>query len=425
MKRIGNFSDALARWMGSAAGWVSFAVTAAALRLIWLSDMQYKADQMSLIRSIREAGSLPWNPFTPISDHAGIAHSPGLIYLVHWLSFGSSDPVAYVGIIAGISVLSIVVPLILLRQADVRLRIPFVVAAVSPALFVYSRDIWTPALLSAWVLFCIGFYWAAQEMKQSVWKRLLFFLSGFCLVMTGHMYLPGVLVALVVLGVFFTYWVSDRKRWRGLLDWGVGAAVGWITFLPYVVGHLMRDPRAFGSGGQLKSYAQVKLLPIFSNLLTLPSSFRLYFAYVRTHWFEDQGSGMEIAAYALCSLFLLLGAVLILICFYRALTLLYTQRRRVLKNDPLLVAAIITMISNAVALVFLGLGSPFHYWLAVIPLSFVVLAFGFDQNKRLLGGALVLHFLFCVSFLGLVHHLEGYPGEYGDSYRKVELKKSE
>lgn len=396
--------------------WIAIIIVMAAVgRCLFIHDMEYKYDEQVTVQTISRLSWDQWTPLAPVSDHSGIAHSSGFFYLVRALTLGS-DPLSIAHTIILINVLSIVLPLWWLRRTEVA-ELYFALCATSMTLILGSRKIWVPDLQAPWI--CLGIAGAiAGASRHSRTGLPLAALGSFCLVMSGHMYLPGAFVAAIA-GVAGSVAYAVSRRWKQLVGWLVGGLLGCATFIPWLHAMLLNSPGARGeSHGETAALSFDAWWSAMRMGMTVHTPYDVYQLYLEPHkeWMQEHGSSLWMFA-ARCSIKLAYAAGFILLvgAAYRII-----RNWRETLRDPLLLSGCCVLIAIPLALFFSKLGTYIHYWLPAVPLVYYLLAWAATRGavvwRWLTIFTCCMSWLAAVSFLMLVHDNHGLPGEYGESY---------
>lgn len=395
--------------------WVwAIMVQALLSRCVLLSDMEYKFDEQEAVSLIARADLAHWTPLGPVSGHAKIAHSSGFHYLLHCLA-PYYEPLGIVATIAALNAVAIAVGVFLLRESK-RYVYTFALCSTSLALILGSRKIWTPDLQAAWVCLSIGLLGLSISRTQ-LRAFPLAACSAFCLVMVGHMYLPGVYVAAVGCAAVCLAFITTR-RWLHLVGWISGAVLGWSTFIPWAIAMLRRVPGTHAAAAPTRVYDLERWLSALRTGLTIHTPYDVYQLYLapEREWIQRSqscpwlGSTLVLIWAACCA-----GLVVFAFAIWTTVA-----RWRAAFRDPLTLTAIALLLTMPLALYLAGLGTYLHYWLATIPFYYYWISWAVVRSARvwrwLVIGLCSSSLLAAVSFAGLVHKYDGLPGEYGQSY---------
>ncbi len=395
--------------------WI-LAATAAAIvpRFLWLSDMEFKGDELQSANGIANLRLSHWTPLAGISAHSGFVNSSGFGYLLHCL-VPNGQPLSMVAAVAAFNAFAIVVPLWWLRRSP-HFLFTFAMCGTSMALILGSRKIWAPDLQAPWVCLSIGLLGASLDRSRK-WAAPFASLAAFCLVMAGHMYLPAVFVAAVG-GIAVTAAHVVSKRWKQTAAWIIGAIAGWATFIPWAVMMVSGAPGTRGASSAAREFRIAQWVDSLKMGLTLPTPYNVYTLYLEPSldWMFNHRPSLWLN---LTLAWIAVACVIAITLFAAAIWSAITCWRDAIK-DPLLLTAIALFVAMPVALFTARLGTYLHYWFAVIPFFYYWIAWAVTQKSRLWQkltvAACVASLLADVCFAGLVHENRGLPGEYGQSY---------
>lgn len=390
-------------------------------RLIFLDDMAYKSDEAGFVRNLQELASHPYNPLTPISGHAGVAHSSGFFYLLYVLAFGHTDPISLVTAIAVFNVLILIIAGALSWNSKGRetLWMMTVLTAANWGAILHSKKIWTPELMVPWSVLCLVFAVLAFEKKRTPREQTGFMLaSSFSLMMGGHMYLPGGLVGAIVGLSLWIILLSERRK-RLAWGWFAGGALGVVTYLPWLIRVLSHAEGTWGKTAEGFPFGIEYISRVIRMFFALPSPMQVFFLYVK----PDSRGIIEATSWGVGYLLLFfawagsaLGWLLHLYSWYRIWIL-----RKDVKRDPLVLSCVILSVGFPLGLIITRLGAPFHYWLSMLPFTLYLLVWAIGRSSerwiRLTWVFAGLHVAAALFFFLAVHQMGGLRGEYGKSYR--------
>jgi hypothetical protein len=211
------------------AGLVLALALGAVLRLVWVGDMEYKADEDWTFRQAREAARGGQWPRLGMPASAGPLNPGPSVWLFVLLGevTGCDDPTQ---LARGVQVLSILA-LVSLAAFAVFLvpageREPWLwaaaLASVNPTAVLLHRKIWPPSLLPLFTLVLLAGWWR----RDRLWGAVLWGLVG---AVVGQVHMAGFFLA-----AGFVLWAAlfDRRRvnWRG---WLLGSCLGALPLLPW------------------------------------------------------------------------------------------------------------------------------------------------------------------------------------------------
>jgi hypothetical protein len=202
----------------------------AVLRLAWVGDMEYKADEAWTFREVSAAvrdGS--WPKFgNPCS--AGPLN-PGMsvwVFVLLGKATGCQDPtqlargVQFLSLLAIAALIAFAVLLVPSKEREPWLWAA-ALAAVNPTAVLLQRKIWTPSVVPLFSLALLAGWWR----RERFWGAFVWGLVGACL---GQIHLGGFFLA-----AGFVLWAAlfDRRRvaWGG---WLLGSCLGAVPLVPWV-----------------------------------------------------------------------------------------------------------------------------------------------------------------------------------------------
>lgn len=399
---------------------IAAAIAAAAvLRLLWLSDMEYKADEAAMFAR-SQSGDLP---ATGLPSGAGI-RNPGMsvwAFVVLARGLGIHDPLALARVVAVLGVLAVVaLAVFALRWVPFGEREPWLWAvglvAVNPLQVVFERKIWAQSLLPLLSMGMLAGWWRRDTRAGALAWGLL----GAWL---GQIHMSGFFLA----GGFAAWTALFRRagvRWRWWLAGSVLGALTLIGWLRYLVSTDDPSVRSLKSIVRLDFWRYWIVDSLGVDLrFSLGGSFRDFLAGPHLSGTSTYLVGLLYASLAL------LG-VAVAVTAARAL-----WPRRAALRDLASVRALLagggTQTGLALAAALLGFGILLtlsgaivyrHYLLVAFALPFVSLALaalvgGPRRGRGLLAALCLGQALLSLSFLAYVHDHGGVPGQdYGVAY---------
>jgi len=386
----------------------------ALLRLVWLSDMEYKADEATMF-GLSRAGDFPG---TGLSSGAGI-RNPGMsvwAFVLLGRGLGLDDPVALARAVAVLSIVAFAaLAAFALRWVAVGEREPWLWAvalvAVNPLGVMFERKIWAQSLLPLLSLGVLAAWWRRDSRAGALAWGLL----GAWL---GQVHMSGFFFA----GGFAAWTALYRRRgvrWRW---WLAGSALGALTMIPWLRYLLETDDSS------VRSLKSIVRLDFWRYWIMDAVGVDLRFSLGEDFGaFLSSPNGTHLVG-ALYGALALLGLA-VLAAAGRALW----PRRAQLRDRSLLRALLAgagTQTGLALAAALLGFGLMLtlsgaivyrHYLMVAFALPFVSLALAGLAAGRLgrvlLAGLCVGQALLSLSFLLYVHEHRGAPnGDYGVAY---------
>ncbi len=221
----------------------------AVLRLIWLSDIEYKADEDYSMHIAREVGQTePW-PATGMPSSVGIPNfglSAWLFVFVGRVFSVETPP----DLARGVAVLSIVamglyVPFVRGFVAESEREVWYwggAMMAVNPLAVFLHRKIWPPALFPLFTLALLA-GWLRREKPMGA---LTLGVGG---ALAGQLHMSGFFLSAAFVGWCLLF---DRHsmRWGW---WLLGSCVGALPILPWII-TIVEHPEFLDSGSQQASW---------------------------------------------------------------------------------------------------------------------------------------------------------------------------
>jgi hypothetical protein len=213
------------------AWWALVAILAvgAVLRLVWLDDIEYKADEEWTWRHVHAAGTTEPLPWVGMPTSAG-PENPGMslwVFLpLRWLGDGPVELARGVALLSIAALVLMVVFACTVVPASERELWLWAAAlwAVNPLSVVHHRKIWPPstfALLATSFLIC----WWRRERR----------LSAFCWGILGSILAQiNPSAGFFAAGFALLAWLSGRSR-VAWWSWFAGSALGSLPLIPWLV----------------------------------------------------------------------------------------------------------------------------------------------------------------------------------------------
>lgn len=386
------------------------------LRLIWATDMEWKADEIWMYNTAQAIaqGRQPW-PWLGMANSAGVSN-PGLsVWVFAALAHLAKTPVGLVRWVQGLNSLAL-----WLLFAWAHWHLPdrreraiwlngIVLAAVSPLAILFSRKIWAQDLLPIWaVLFWLGHWYRHRRWGAGVW--------GVLSALIGQVHMSGFFLAAAVWGWTLYHHIRahtlHQVRW---LSWLGGTLLGLLPLIPWLV-YLV-------SAASPTSRTWVALLvpKFFLHWLTTSLGINLGYALGRHFWTDflpwplvgQQPTYLVAIAHALLLGLGLWGLADWVRSQPRPLTVLLAPGL-----TGLGIGLRAAGLGTGLLFALVGLPTPVHYLIVAFPWPFIWLASLFpDQGWRwgvILGSQLFL----AIAFLLLIHQTGGFgDSDYGLVYR--------
>jgi len=386
---------------------------AAALRLVWIEDMEYKGDEKLLFELSQTVGRTTAWPMTGTLSGVGVVN-PGLSvwnFVILARISRAANPLELTRAVQIVNVLSVLALFgFVLRWLTREDREPWLWAAamvsVNPFSILFSRKIWEPDLVLPFCLLAIlGFLNRASFLGAVSY--------GFFGALVGQVHMSGFFFSL---GLVIWLAVFDRKNvnWLG---WFAGSVLGAIPLLPWVV-IVLNQP----SGVQGWAWRNV-------------FKFEFY-----RHWVEDTfGLGLDYSLGPHFSAFLKFpiigasptyGVLLLHVGLWAAMIWFLVRwawgfwRNKTSAPDSASTAhlrdgtfwtmgALLTLSGFIIYRHYLNVIRPIEFlWLACVALHYV------PRPRVFLLTVWVLQLLLSISFLSYIHQNCGArDGDYGTAYR--------
>jgi hypothetical protein len=398
----------------------------AVLRLVWVEDIEYKADEQWTFEHATNVGrGEPW-PQRGMPSSTNLDH-PGLslwLFVLLARTFAVEEPTQLARAVQVLDITAIVLLLAFVLwavPAEEREAWLWAVAllSVNPFMVLFQRKLWLPSILPLFsLLFLLGWF-----NRRSRWGGFLWGLLGACL---GQIQLAGFFFA----AGFLLWAVLFDRRGVAWGSWLAGSCLGVVPMLPwlhYLVtagGRQAAPPRAWRN----------LLTPRFW-LMWLSEPFGLGLDYTLGPHFDaflafPSLGGQPTYLVGVLHLPLLAGYVLTLL---RAVRLCWRRRRRLVqrwigRESPTAFTLAAAWWGFGGLLTLSTLPVYRHYLLLLFPLEFVWLARLVLPDKEEGAASLklrrtalvclcVAEFLLSVCLLGYLHVNGGAPGgDYGTAY---------
>jgi 4-amino-4-deoxy-L-arabinose transferase-like glycosyltransferase len=388
----------------------------AALRLVWIGDMEYKVDEAYLFHKTQVVGVTEGWPWLGQPSGVGL-RNPGLsvwVFVVLARMFGADNPT---GLARAVEVLNLAALALLvgfgLRAVSRREPEPWLwsaaLVALSPVAVLFSRKIWAQSVLPFFTMLVLIAWWR----RRTAWGAFAWGLLGACL---GQIHMSGFFFAAGLL-----LWTAglDRRsvRWG---PWLAGSVAGALTLLPwlhYVAGHSVQGHRSLANVVDLHFWRLWVAHPLGLDLSpSLGHHFGSFLASPRVGGFATHGVALAYAAILACAVVIAVGAA-------RAA---WAQRRRwrpaLTGREPPTVFVLNAALWGFGGLLTLsGVIIYRHYLLVVFALPFLSVAWLAlvrpQTGRRALAVLCVAEALISAQFLAFIHAYHGACGaDYGVSY---------
>jgi hypothetical protein len=389
----------------------------ASLRLVWVQDMEYKADEEYTFERSQQMGrGEPWS-WTGMPTSMGIPNPGMSVWVFVGLArlFGISEPT---GLARAVQCLNVAALGLLAWFAwfwvKPEQREPWlwavVLAAVNPMGVLFQRKIWPPSIFP---VFCTGMIMA--------WWRRDRFLGAFCWGLIGacmgQIHMSAFLIA-AVLFLWTLLFARQNVRWLGWLLGSVLGALPLIPCLPFLF-EAAREPVAPLSW-EYALQLQYWRTWIFDGLgLDLAYSLREHFRdFLAYPLIGEKSTGLVAVAHLL-----LFGMGLFLAG--NGAVVLWKRRgqwRELLTggDSPTRLSVMASLLGCGLLVSLSGIYVHRHYLIVLFPLTYVglaLLALAAPRGRFVLATVCVLQLFLSICFLGYIHVNQGAPrGDYGVAY---------
>jgi hypothetical protein len=386
-----------------------FLIIGSLLRLIWPSDMEWKADEIWMFENSRAtAAGAPW-PMLGMRSSVGLMN-PGLsVWLFILIAYLAHNPVGMVILVQVLNVLALwgLYCFILLRIPEDQRNTwlwGLILVSVSPLPILFSRKIWACDLLPVFSLLVL----IGHSCRKSKWGSFLWGLAGSLI---GQIHMSGFFLAFSLLGWTLA---RDRKspRW---VPWLLGSSMGGIGLLPWLREFVNYRPVGW-------NFRELVTLKFFTQWIAIALGVDLQFSMHSAFWskFLREPVVYGVPTYLIGVahiLLLVVGVKIVLPWFqpksrlaYRANLEKSPEARLYLQATLFGVGILMTLSGTRVYAQYLIVLFPFlHLWLAMKL---------YGMKGTLLAVTLAQVFISGV-FLLYVHQNGGVPeGDYGTAFRR-------
>jgi len=391
-------------------------VAGVTLRLVWVGDMEYKADEAYMFHRTQAVGvSEPW-PWLGQRSGVGL-RNPGLsvwVFVAPARVLGLNNPTAVDRIVevANIAALAVLV-VFALRCVREREREPWLWAtalmAVSPTGIVLSRKIWAQSLLPLFSALAFMAWWS----RRKRWAAFLWGLSGTLL---GQVHMSGFFFAA---GLALWTALFDRRsvRWTA---WLAGTLLGSVTLGPWLywaLGHTEASHRSVANVLGLDFWRLWAERPLALDLgVSLGPHFTSFLASPRV-------GGVSSYGVAVCYALILASALVIIVGAVRSLWQLRRDWVQLLigRSSPTAFGLSAALVGFGGLLTLSAVVIYRHYLLVAFVLPFLWIAclalLRPQAGRRALTLLCLAEAVLAAQFLAYVHVHHGAPrGDYGVSY---------
>jgi hypothetical protein len=392
-------------------------------RLIWIEDIEYKADEAWTFSHVQAFWQTRHLPLVGMESGAGIPNCGMSLWVFIALSsiVPLNDPLALTRAVQLVNIASILLlAIFVLTSIERPEREPWLwsvaLVSVNPLAVLFSRKIWAQDTLPLFTTCMLIGWWY----RHQGWGSFLFGLLGALL---GQIHFGGFFFAAAFVCCTLLF---DRRsvRWS---TWFAGSILGVLPLIPWLA--------VLSSGNQHLRGALLPnpLLPIihwFSMALgidlhySLGGSFRAFLAYPAI-----AGTPIYLATALLCIIIFIFSIVLVRLAFRLRVQPAGSIRLLVDVSSTTWLALIAAFCGYGLLLIAILQPIELHYWVIAFSLPMLSLAklaqVGSNgsssasiANSRFLLSALVLaQACLTISFLGYVHETKFIKGDYGIVYR--------
>lgn len=403
-------------------------VAGAALRTVWVEDMEYKLDEAWTFGQTQHAGIDQPIPTLGMPTSYDLRHPGGTVwvFLVIGKLFGVTTPTELARACQVVNALAILLVVgFACRCVPEQNREPWLwaaaLASVNPLAVVFHRKIWPPSIAPLFTTIALIAWWHRD-------RRAGAFFWGLCGVLVGQIHPAGLFLALGFAGWTFLF---DRKgvRWW---YWFAGCALATLTLLPwlwYALGAVGQNPIS------QRRWSNLATFRFWINWMTEANGISLRYTLGQDFWdFLRQPVIGGVPTYSLGVVHVLMAGTGL------AIVGLWVRQgwRMGWRAAGSEVAGLASPTGFAVAAGLWGFGLAFtltclpvhrHYMNLTFPLMYLWLAqlalanrekFAgrLTRGRALLAAACLLQFAVSVGFLAYVHaNPRPIRGDYGTPYR--------
>lgn len=208
--------------------WLIAAFITITFRIIWLYDMEWKADEWNMYALASQASNSGHWPSLGLVSGVGIKNAGFSIWPFILFYKISHSPVNMALMVALGNLLALISMYILATRSgrdSEALKWGVALVGVNVITVLFSRKIWAQDLIPIWV----AALWATQFMKN---KNLRFLINGILIALAGQLHISGYFIGA---GIFITSWISGENSLKrsGILILGfaigMGPAMHWLS----------------------------------------------------------------------------------------------------------------------------------------------------------------------------------------------------
>jgi hypothetical protein len=390
-------------------------------RLIWLSDVEYKADEIWTFTQVQEFWHSHILRPVGVPSSAGLPH-PGLnlwVFLAISTVLPTIGPLDLTRAVQVINIVAIIALAVFVHKAvDRSEREPWLwsvaLVSVNPLSVLFSRKLWAQDLLPIFTLAMLAGWWY----RSRRWGAFLWGLMGALL---GQVHLTGFVFA----AAFFLFVLLFDRRAVRWIAWFGGSLLGLVPLLPWLF--------AVGEGVEPVQTAQINnpFIP-FGDWVnyalgldlhkSLGDDFTSFLAFPRIHFYPSYLAGALMAGIVVIFVMLVrrLGRRLAVDRAETAALLLGTRSSTSLALNAAFFGycALLAAMSQPVYLHYMIVASPLPaLWVAWIARAGSGAGAGSAGHARGLLAALVIaQASVTVLFLAYIHQAQVIHGDYGTAF---------
>lgn len=418
-----------------------FFVLGALLRLIYVSDMEYKTDEQYMFDRVMKVGKTePW-PWLGVSSGVHIKN-PGMsvwVFLALGKLFQVTEPTQLARSVQVLNILALALAIFFvyrfLRSEEHEPWLwGILLACVNPFAILYQRKIWAQSVLPFFSMLFLMSWWK----RQTFWGALLWGLIGASL---GQIHMSGFFFAF---GFFAWALLWDRKgvHWKG---WLTGSILGSLTLIPWLI-HLFEKPT-----GKPIFFGWNEAIQLKYWVFWITDSVGLHLGNTLgvkngNAWHEQLSDFLRYPLVFGLPTYLMAvmhGIALVFSGWILLRALIWTLGSRAFKNwispqDRSLFTRNAALFGYGLTITLATIVVHRYYLIITFPLEFVWLAqlallSGLEakrpgallRGRQALATLLVAQLLISITFLGYIHVNQGSPqGDYGPSYQSQKRVKS-
>lgn len=411
------------------------------LRLIWIADMEWKADEIWMWEHTQQilqgAIALPW---VGMRTSLEVPNSVVGTWIFLALARISETPVMLVRWIALLNVATLwgfwgfIQRQIRLPQRSIWLW-GLAIASVNPAAILLSRKLWLPDLIAPFCLFVLIGHWFRHRWWGSV-------LWGGAITLCGQVHMGGFFVAFGLLLWTIGQELRDRKLERKTCWWGyaIGTILGALPLIPWalIVIPNLAEYRNFVQENESLNLFPRFYLQWFSSALGINLSNALWSKFWTDFLAEPRVLGFPTYLMVPVHLFLVAIGVYPAYWWWQNRQSALAKKRQNLENSlarevkegsaqpkqlNFYLGALAWGAGGLFSLLRINVHS--HYLAVIFPFHYLWLSKLYRHRTWILGLVAIAQFLISLTFLLFIHRTGGFSfgeTEYGLTYRVQQLQ---